>query len=140
MDVLKLMIFNLLINLRNHIVILIYHLHLLKDHDYGTMLIDSSQNEIDYTYSSNNTNRKWNLPSKWYTQEFPYCDFFFIDTNFFALTTKEIEKQLKDTIKNINKSNKKWKIVCGHHTWRSVGGHGNAENKHEQFMNNLLKK
>jgi len=111
----------------------------LGNHDYGTMISNFSQNEINYTYSPKNTGRKWNIPSKWYTQSFPYCDFFFIDTNFDMLSELEIRKQLRNTIRSIQNSKKRWKILCGHHTWRSVGGHGNAEPKHEAFMDNLLK-
>ena len=40
----------------------------------------------------------------------------------------------------MNKNKHKWKVLCGHHTWRSVGGHGSAENQHESFMNSILKK
>jgi len=112
----------------------------LGNHDYGTNLMNTSQIQIDYTYSSNNTNRKWNLPKRWYSQEFSHCDFFFIDTNFYAMSQSEINQQLKDTIQSIHNSNKKWKILCGHHTWRSVGGHGNAEPDHETFMDKLLSK
>ncbi len=112
----------------------------LGNHDYGTIISNFSQTQVDYTYSSQNTDKKWNMPSKWYTQSFPYCDFFFIDTNFDILSENEIRKQLRDTIRSIQNSKKRWKILCGHHTWRSVGGHGNAESKHEIFMNDLLKK
>ena len=107
----------------------------LGNHDYHT----KAQTQIDYTFSKHNTDKKWNMPKKWYSQEFPLCDFFFIDTNFKHLNHHIILKQLQDTILSIKKSKKKWKILCGHHTWRSVGGHGNAEPKHEKFMDDLLK-
>jgi len=108
----------------------------LGNHDYHI----KAQPQIDYTFSKHNINHKWNMPHKWYSQEFPLCDFFFIDTNFKHLNHLTINKQLRDTILSIQKSKKKWKILCGHHTWRSVGGHGNAETKHEKFMDDLLKK
>tara|TARA_B100000900_G_scaffold409523_1_gene425602 strand:- start:2027 stop:2857 length:831 start_codon:yes stop_codon:yes gene_type:complete len=111
----------------------------LGNHDYHT----NPQSQIDYTFSQyNNENKyfkKWNLPSKWYTQNFTSCDIFFIDTNFKHLSEDIIQKQLRDTIQSINNSKKRWKILCGHHTWRSVGGHGNAEPRHETFMDDLLK-
>ena len=110
----------------------------LGNHDYGTMM-NNSKVQIQYSESKQNTNHKWNLPHNWYSQSFPMCDFFFIDTNLEWLSESEIKKQLKDTIQNIKKSTKKWKILCGHHTWRSVGGHGNAETQFESFMNDLLK-
>jgi len=111
----------------------------LGNHDYGSSFSNSSEIQIQYTFSEKNTNQKWNLPHNWYTQSFPLCDLFLIDTNFDRLSQSQINKQLNDTIKNINKSKKQWKILCGHHTWRSVGGHGNAENQHELFMKKLLK-
>ena len=108
----------------------------LGNHDYHT----NPQSQIDYTFSQYNTDKKWNMPNKYYHQSFPYCDMIFIDTNFNHLSESFIQQQLEDTIKNIQQSKKKWKILCGHHTWRSVGGHGNAEPKHERFMDDLLKR
>ena len=108
----------------------------LGNHDYHT----NAESQIEYTFSNHNKDKKWNLPKKWYTQSFPHCDMFFIDTNFKYFSSEMIKKQLNDTINSIRKSTKKWKILCGHHTWRSIGGHGNAEQKHEQFMDDLLKK
>jgi len=107
----------------------------LGNHDYHI----KAQPQIDYTFSKHNTDHKWNMPHQWYSQEYDDCDFFFIDTNFKHLNHHVILKQLRDTIISIQNSNKKWKILCGHHTWRSVGGHGNAETKHEKFMDDLLK-
>jgi len=112
----------------------------LGNHDYGTMISNYSNSQIEYTFSELNTNKKWNMPSKWYTKSFDNCDLFFIDTNFDWLSESSIQAQLKDTINSIKSSKKKWKILCGHHTWRSVGGHGNAERRHEKFMDDLLKK
>ena len=108
----------------------------LGNHDYHT----KAQTQIDYTFSKHNLNKKWNMPKKWYSQQFPQCEFFFIDTNFEWLSESLIQKQLQDTIRGIQNSKKKWKILCGHHTWRSVGGHGNAEKRHETFMDDLLTK
>ena len=108
----------------------------LGNHDYHT----KAQTQIDYTFSKHNKDHKWNMPKKWYSQQFPHCEFFFIDTNFDRLSKPVINKQLQDTIQSIKNSKKKWKILCGHHTWRSVGGHGNAEKRHETFMNDLLTK
>ena len=108
----------------------------LGNHDYHT----KAQTQIDYTFSKHNLNKKWNMPKKWYSQQFPHCEFFFIDTNFEYYSESVINKQLQDTIQSIKNSKKKWKILCGHHTWRSVGGHGNAEKRHETFMDDLLTK
>jgi len=111
----------------------------LGNHDYGTIISDYSDTQVKYTSSKYNTDQKWNMPKKWYSQQFPHCEFFFIDTNLDQLSESVIQKQLRDTIHGIQKSKKKWKVLCGHHTWRSVGGHGNAENKFEIFMDDLLK-
>ena len=37
----------------------------------------------------------------------------------------------------INKSKADWKIVYGHHTWKSIGGHGDAEEDLEWFFSDL---
>lgn len=111
----------------------------LGNHDYGygpTIY----KTQIDYTNSINNTDNKWNLYNYYYTKSFSNLDIFFIDTNFYNLSRYKINKQLEDTINNINKSTKKWKILCGHHTWRSVGGNGNAEIKFENFMKKIINK
>jgi len=107
----------------------------LGNHDYHT----NEQSQIDYTFCQYNNDKKWNMPRKWYTQSFPHCDMFFIDTNFEWFSESVIQKQLRDTVKSIQKSKKRWKLLCGHHTWRSVGGHGNADPRHETFMDDLLK-
>tara|TARA_B100001123_G_scaffold435895_1_gene565241 strand:+ start:107 stop:952 length:846 start_codon:yes stop_codon:yes gene_type:complete len=112
----------------------------LGNHDYGTHVSNYSQFQIDYTTSKYNKDKKWNMPSKWYSQSYPHADIFFIDTNIDWLNEFEIKKQLRDTILSINNSNKKWKILCGHHTWRSVGGHGNADKNLEIFMKELVSK
>ena len=111
----------------------------LGNHDYSQIVSDNSQAQIDYTASDYNVTltdgtKKWNMPSKWYMESFDNCDFFFLDTNMDRLKATEIEAQLKYMIHEIKQSKNLWKILCGHHTWRSVGGHGNAENKLEEFM------
>ena len=39
----------------------------------------------------------------------------------------------------LDTSKKRWKIVCGHHTWRSIACHGNAEKRLEIFLDDLFK-
>ena len=110
----------------------------LGNHDYGTYISNYSQVQVDYTTSKNNKDKKWNLPHKWYTQHYPMISFFFIDTNLDWLNESSIQAQLYKTIDEINKSKNQWKVLCGHHTWRSVGGHGNAEKRFEIFMDDLF--
>ena len=112
----------------------------LGNHDYGK----SGKNQliqINYTYSNQNLNQKWNLPYQWYTQSYPYCDFFFIDTNFeFSniWNPSMIQQQFNDISHLIQRSQKPWKILCGHHTFRSVGGHGNASPQLDKFLQKLI--
>ena len=118
----------------------------LGNHDYSQIVSDNSQSQIDYTASDYNVTltdgtKKWNMPSKWYMESFDNCDFFFLDTNMDRLNPTEIEAQLEYMVHEIKQSKNLWKILCGHHTWRSVGGHGNAKSdmpRFEQFMNDLL--
>ena len=84
--------------------------------------------------------KKWYMPSNYYTFQKGDIEFFVMDTNFDNLTKEEINKQLNYFINKIKKSNKKWKILMGHHTLRSVAGHGNAEPEMEEFFNKLLDK
>ena len=56
------------------------------------------------------------------------------------MNESSIMNQLNHMIKLIRKSKKKWKILCGHHPWRSVGGHGNADRRLEAFFNELASK
>ena len=111
----------------------------LGNHDYGTMFSNYSDTQVKYTFSKHNKDHKWNMPKKWYSLKQRFVDFFFIDTNFEWMDEAIIKKQLLDTRNAIKQSHGKWKVLCGHHTWRSIGGHGNAEPKHEKFMDDLLR-
>lgn len=114
---------------------------LLGNHDYGydyaksKALLDNSQSQIDYTQHSN----KWYMPSKYYSFTRGPMDFFYLDTNFDRLSEDDIQTQLTTMKQKLDSSKKRWKIVCGHHTWRSIAGHGNAEEPLEQFLNSLCK-
>jgi len=113
----------------------------LGNHDYGDLIVDYSDVQVEYTTSKYNKDNKWNMPSKWYSKSEGPCEIFFIDTNFDWLSKSDQKKQLAWAKKSINNSSKKWKILCGHHTWRSVGDHGNSEMEElESFMKIILKK
>ena len=113
----------------------------LGNHDYGYDIFDkkgNSINQIEYGIQSQKKGKKWYMPSSYYTFQKGNIEFFVMDTNFNNLTKEEIEKQLNYLIDKINGSKKKWKILYGHHTLRSVAGHGNAEAIMEDFFHTLL--
>jgi len=113
----------------------------LGNHDYGYMeggprgLLDNSKCQVDYTKHS----KKWHMPSKYYSFTKGPVEFFYLDTNFDRLSESIIQKQLKVMKHKLDSSKKKFKVVIGHHTWRSIAGHGNAEPRLEVFLNDLFK-
>jgi len=115
----------------------------LGNHDYGlsynplsnNFLKNNSLVQVEYSKHS----EKWNMPAKYYNVIQPPCEYFMIDTNFDVLNEVAIQKQLVSVQKMIKSSKQPWKILCGHHTFRSVGGHGNADPRFERFMEDLLK-
>ena len=115
----------------------------LGNHDYGLsynplskdFLKNNSLVQVEYSKHS----EKWNMPAKYYNVIQPPCEYFMIDTNFDILNESTIQKQLVSVQKMIQSSKQPWKILCGHHTFRSVGGHGNADKRFESFMEDLLK-
>jgi len=113
----------------------------LGNHDYGysNLSLDpirNAQYQIEYTKKS----KKWKLPSNYYNFKKKNVEFIVIDTNFEHMNKKQIKKQLNWAQNIIKKSKSKWKIVYGHHTWRSIAGHGNAEDDLESFLTELFKK
>jgi tartrate-resistant acid phosphatase type 5 len=110
----------------------------LGNHDYGNSIFDDKryQHQIDYT----NISPKWNMPARYYHKSFSPCDMFFVDTNLDHMSTTEISSQLRKIQGLYKKSRNPWKVLCGHHTWRSTGGHGNASHKLEQFLQSLFTK
>tara|TARA_Y100000389_G_C17411972_1_gene491468 strand:+ start:338 stop:1216 length:879 start_codon:yes stop_codon:yes gene_type:complete len=116
----------------------------LGNHDYGysnKCLVpkENAFNQIKYSRFSD----KWFLPHNYYTfdekDENTSISFFVFDTNLDMMSDEEIEKQKKEMIKNIKKSDSEWKIAYGHHTLRSIGGHGNAEDNFENFMQEIFR-
>ena len=113
----------------------------LGNHDYGCNLdlTNNSQFQVDYGIQSQKKGMKWVMPSKYYTFKKKNVEFFMMDTNFEFMDESSIEEQYQFLKKAINKSKKPWKILIGHHTLRSVGGHGNADPLLEDFFQRLLK-
>ena len=112
----------------------------LGNHDYGYQQIssglkDNSKCQVDYTKHS----KKWYMPSKYYSFTKGPVEFFYLDSNTDRLSESAIQKQLRIMKEKLDKSKKKFKIVVGHHTWRSIAGHGNAERRYETFLNDLFK-
>ncbi len=114
----------------------------LGNHDYGSLLglinIDNSINQILYSRLSQQNNQKWILPDKYYTFKKGNIQFYVLDTNIDRMTESQIKRQLNFIKKKIRESKSKWNIVYGHHTWRSVGGHGNADKDLEKFFNSIF--
>ena len=109
----------------------------LGNHDYGNDFHKKGNENLQIEYSK--LSKKWSMPAKYYSIKRGPCEIFFLDTNFEFMSESIIMKQFHEMLKKIKQSKSKWNIVCGHHTWRCVGGHGNAERRHEVFMNDLLK-
>ena len=114
----------------------------IGNHDYGEIfnhiIPDNYKYQIEYTKFSN----KWYLPKRYYTfskkMNGTQVDFFVLDTNVDLMNNDEIMKQLLYFKKEINKSKGNWKVICGHHTYRSIAGHGNAEPLLDNFFNDLF--
>ena len=81
------------------------------------------------------------MPSNYYSFKKRNIEFFVLDTNFdrYENDKKKINIQFKQISESIKKSKAKWKIVYGHHTWFSIGGHGGEELIVKKFLNKLLK-
>ena len=117
----------------------------IGNHDYGTDWgKGNSLTQIKYGKRSEKQGKKWMMPSNYYSfrkkDKNVTIDFFVLDTNLSNLTEKEILKQSKEMSQKINDSNADWKLVSGHHTWRSIAGHGNADDELELFLKELYEK
>lgn len=113
----------------------------LGNHDYGysnKCLIPQKNafNQVKYTQKSD----KWMMPFNYYnfTSDDKNAEFFVLDTNLDMMSERDIEEQKTIMIDKIKRSKCPWKIVYGHHTLRSVGGHGNAEPEFEKFMRDIF--
>tara|TARA_Y100000996_G_scaffold183067_1_gene143147 strand:+ start:161 stop:1012 length:852 start_codon:yes stop_codon:yes gene_type:complete len=113
----------------------------LGNHDYGNTLFNkkgNSLNQIEYGILSQKNGKKWVMPNNYYTFNKGDIAFFILDTNFNNHSKDEINTQYEYFVDEINKSKKKWKILIGHHTLRSIGGHGNADERMKSFFYRLL--
>ena len=115
----------------------------LGNHDYGKILFnhiipDDFKYQIEYTKLS----KKWYLPKRYYhyskTINNVKVNFFVLDTNIDLMKKDEIDEQLEFFKEKISVAKGDWNILYGHHTYRSVSGHGNAEPLLENFLNALF--
>ena len=112
----------------------------LGNHDYGyqqtfTGLKDNSNAQVAYT----NLSKKWYMPSKYYSFTKGPVEFFYLDSNTDRISESDLQMQLNVMKNKLDNSKKKIKVVIGHHTWRSIAGHENAEPRYESFLNDLFK-
>ena len=118
----------------------------IGNHDYGEYSCGKGNSiyQIKYGRRSNKQGKKWMMPNNYYTfrkkSKDVIVDFFVLDTNVFNLTEQEMETQKKEIGKKMSDSNADWKIVYGHHPWRSTAGHGNADQQLEKFLTDLYMK
>ena len=115
----------------------------LGNHDYGKILFnhiipDDFKYQIEYTKLS----KKWYLPKRYYHYSKNInnvkVNFFVLDTNIDLMEKAEINEQFNYFKDLISKAKGDWNILYGHHTYRSVSGHGNALRYLENFLNALF--
>jgi len=120
---------------------------LIGNHDYGRywdrFFKPRWQYQIGYSILSEKKGGKWVMPNNYYmfskAKNGCHIDFFCIDTNIDMMDKKIKQEQSRAISKMIKSSNADWKILCGHHTYRSIAGHGNASPELERYLNNFLK-
>ena len=114
----------------------------IGNHDYGTYCgKGNSINQVKYGQKSQKKGGKWYMPDYYYSYSKKKgnvkVDFFVLDTNTDNLSDKDLRKQFKYMSNKMKQSDADWKVVYGHHTWRSIAGHGNADVRLEKFLNEL---
>ncbi|MEZ4319563.1 MAG: metallophosphoesterase [Myxococcota bacterium] len=93
----------------------------LGNHDYGRTHVDANaQHQVDWA----DQHVQFHLPRRYYRFRSGPAAFWALDTD--AVFWNGLEPQatwLDDTMGPVEA---RWKVVFGHHTWRSNGDHGNA--------------
>jgi tartrate-resistant acid phosphatase type 5 len=115
----------------------------LGNHDYGEhyckcQVEDRELLQIKYGQLSQKNDKKWYMPSRYYTFRRGDIEFFALDANVDKQTRKEIDDQIKFMKPKIESSTAKWKIAFGHQPWVSIGDHGNAPPKLQKYFNSLF--
>jgi tartrate-resistant acid phosphatase type 5 len=115
--------------------------NILGNHDYK----GNPQAEIDYT-TSNIGSGKWVLPHNFYCFDYKIggaiVEFFAVDTNFDKMSNENRKIQEKWIDEALTYSKAKWKIVYGHHPWKSSGQHGSTlpDSPLDIFYSNLVER
>lgn len=114
----------------------------LGNHDYGKVFLNKISEDYKYQINYTNVSNKWYLPDRYYHYSKNLngvkVNFFVLDTNIDLMNKNEINEQLEYFMNHIKKSNADWNVLYGHHTYRSVSGHGNSEPDLEDFLNKLF--
>ncbi len=96
----------------------------LGNHDYGGdgagTDFGKGAHQIAYTQKST----KWKLPAAYYRFVKEHVEFFALDTNMQMFNLDAQQEQ--DVAQWLAQSTATWKILLGHHPYRSNGPHGNA--------------
>ena len=108
--------------------------HTIGNHDYKGNI----QSQIKYSKYSD----RWVLPNNFYVFRKKinnvHVEFFAIDTNIEQMSHSMRKKQEKWLVESLEKSTAKWRIVYGHHPWKSSGSHGNARGLLNEFYKKII--
>jgi len=97
---------------------------ILGNHDYGPYAVERAEFQVAYTRRS----KKWVMPHRYYTFRAGPVAFFGIDTNAILHDPQEQRAQREWLLRELARSDARWKIAFGHHPYISNGAHGNAGN------------
>lgn len=106
----------------------------LGNHDYRGNITS----QIKYTDYS----ERWKMPNNFYVFQKRIngvsVEFFAIDTNLEEMSVSMRKKQERWLIESLNRSRAKWRIVFGHHPWKSSGTHGNSSGILDEFYKKII--
>lgn len=98
----------------------------LGNHDYGGggAGTEYEKGDVQVEYTQHST--KWKMPAKYYRFAEKHVEFFAMDTNM-QMFGLDMEQEA-DITAWLDESTAVWKIMLGHHPYKSNGPHGNAGN------------
>lgn len=97
----------------------------LGNHDYGKFANDWKKGDYQVEYGK--INKKYVLPSHYYSFAHDNALFIVLDTSR-LFHGKDVERQLQFVKDALARNQKKWVVVVAHHPYISNGPHGNAGN------------